>query len=303
MKKKSSKTIGIIDWGTNSIRFDIYQIGSRYRPTLLYRFRRMVHMDSTVFTKHFFSSDICKMILKIFDDITSIIAQWKIEEMYCLGTSSLREAKNTKKLLKEIHKRTGLIFMVISGDKEAKLIADGVLKYHPIRKQTLLLDLGGGSTEFIFCKSKKVLWVKSIPLGSLQLQSLYFKKHPPSLKNVEKARTFIQNLLHIHFSKTAVPVQSIGSAGTLKALLTLLPSQKNILYLHDLQKLFEKMHTQKINALRNILKTEGQRADIILAGLLIIIECLSFFKLTRILVSKRGLRDGILFSILRHGNI
>ena len=95
----------------------------------------------------------------------------------------------------------------------------------------------------------------------------------------------------------------MGSAGTIKALLKVTHGKKKVLRLSTLEQFFEKIKTCPLSDLKKILKTEGKRGDIIVAGTLLLIEILRFFNLSKISVTQRGLRDGILIEQLKYGKI
>lgn len=290
--------IGIIDLGANSLRFDIYEISRSGNISLLYRHRDMIRIGDQVFTRHKFSRAAIQRLLKTLKHVKEIAQKNNVEHMVCYGTSPFREARNTASLIQKIKKEVGLKISILSGRKEAKLISQGILHFHPTTKLTVLIDIGGGSTEITMIQKQKVIFSKSLPLGSMRLQHAYLRRIPPSQKAVHHLRSIIQSTL-----KNYIPHQpisfAIGSGGTLKALLKTSDSKKNVLSRQALENFCQKIGKLKLSQLKTLLKTEGQRGDIILAGTILTLEILSFFHLNSIYVSQRGLRDGILLDILK----
>lgn len=287
---------GIVDLGTNSLRFDIYQVDPYKNKKLLYRSKEMIRLGEDLFVTKKISKAAESRVLKTLSKVVKIAEAHRTVKMCCYGTSPFREAVNAERLLKKIQKKTGLNIEVISGQREANLIAKGILKNVRSLKPTLLIDIGGGSTESTLAKNGLSKFSISIPLGSLKLQDIYLKKHPPSQEAIEKMRQAIRKTLEekLGFYRQEKISTVIGSAGTIKALYKVTRSRHQKIDIKNLENFLKKIKNKKLPELKRLLKTEGRRGDIILAGAILLIECLHFFNLKSISVTKWGLRDGIL---------
>ncbi len=293
--------LGIIDLGSNSLRFDIFSIRLNGKPKLLHREKDMIRVGDQVFTKQRFQKDAIGRLLSTLDRVRTKIKNEKIDHMICYGTSPFREARNAKALIQTIKQKTGLSFSILSGKKEAEMIAKVIMKTHPTQKKTILIDIGGGSTEITICRKNNILRQDSFQLGALRLQHAYLKTNPPTESAIHKLQNHIQIVLKDHYGARHMEIESaIGSAGTVKALLTVILGKKNSLSVPQLEHFSRKIKGLRLAPLKRLLKTEGQRGDIILAGTLLLLEILSFFHLRSIYVSKRSLRDGILIDYLDH---
>lgn len=293
--------LGIIDLGSNSLRFDIYSISHRGYPRLLHREKEMIRIGEKVYTHKRFSPNAKKRLFNTLGRISTKIQKDHIDHMICFGTSPFREAKNAKALIRNIKQKTGLSFVILSGKKEAKLIAKAIMHAHPIQKKNILIDIGGGSTEITICQRNRILRQDSLRLGALRLQHQYLKTIPPSRANIYSLKIATQKMLKKHYGLKNYDIESaIGSAGTVKALLTVIHSQKNTISLAQLEQFTNKIQDLPLSPLKRLLRTEGQRGDIILAGTLLLLEILAFFHLRSIYVTKRSLRDGILIDYLDH---
>ena len=190
---------------------------------------------------------------------------------------------------------------VLSGEKEAKLIAKGVLDLCPAPQKTVLIDIGGGSTEISICEGKKILSSKSLPLGSMRLQHIYLKKIPPTQKAIHELKKAIQKSLDAHIPSSFRKIScAIGSAGTVKALQKVTAPFHNTIDKKNLETFCTKIQKLKLTPLKRLLHTEGRRGDIILVGDILLIEMMSFFNLQSLSVVKRGLRDGLLLEQIEH---
>ena len=293
--------IGIVDLGTNSLRFDIYTISRTGEAELLYHKKDMIRLGEGVFMRKKFSPQAVQRVLKTMSTVCKIAQKHHVQKMVCCATSPFREAKDAADLLKKIKKQTGCTLKVLSGEKEAKLIAKGVLHFCPTPQKTVLIDIGGGSTEISICEGKKILSSKSLPLGSMRLQHLYLKKIPPTGKAIHKLKKAIHTSLQAHippsFKKASC---AIGSAGTVKALQKVTAPFHNTIDKKNLETFCTKIQKLKLTPLKRLLHTEGRRGDIILAGALLLLEMMSFFNLQSLSVVKRGLRDGILLEQIEY---
>jgi len=291
--------IGIVDLGTNSLRFDIYKLYPHQKAVILYHKKDMLRLGEGVFTRQKLSQKAVHRVIKSLMDVKHLAQKYEVKKITCYGTSPFREAKDSNVWLKKIKEKTGFKISAISGKKEATLIAQGILHYHPTSQKTALIDIGGGSTEISICQYNKILFSKSLNLGSMRLQHVYLKKSPPSQKSIEYLRSHIQYVLKKAFKNYTVD-KAIGSAGTIKALLNVASSSHHKIYRKNLESFLESIQPLTLQKLKNILKTEGQRGDIIVAGSILLLEILRHFNLHSISVTKRGLRDGILLENIQH---
>ncbi len=284
-----------MDLGTNSLRFDIYDISRSGHAQLLYHKKDMIRLGEGVFVKQKFAPNAIQRVLKTFTAVCKIAQKHHVQKMVCCATSPFREAKDASHLLKKIKEKTGCTVKVLSGQKEAKLIAKGVLHLCPTPQKTALIDIGGGSTEISICEGKKILFSKSLRLGSMRLQHLYLKKNPPSEKAIQKLKKTIRTSLQTHIPTSFKKVScAIGSAGTVKALQKVTAPFHNTIDRKNLDSFCKKIQKLKLAPLKRLLHTEGRRGDIILAGAILLLEIMHFFNLESLSVVKRGLRDGIL---------
>lgn len=295
--------LGIVDLGTNSLRFDIYEIDPSRNKKLLYRNKEMIRLGENLFITKKISRAAERRVLKTLSKVVKIAEAHRTNKICCYGTSPFREAVNAKGLLKKIQKITGLHIEVISGQREADLIAKGILKDVEPIKPTLLIDIGGGSTEFTLRENGSSKFSISIPFGSLKFQDIYLKDHPPSEEAIEKMRRSIRKMLSVKLGsyRRKKNMNAIGSAGTIKALYKVTHSYHKKIDIKKLEKFFKKIKTKNLAELKWLLKTEGRRGDIILAGTILLIECLHFFNLKSVSVTKQGLRDGILLEQTDYG--
>ncbi len=219
--------IGIIDLGTNSVRFALFEVlpfDQSFHS--LYREKIMLRPGQGVFTSGRLPASSMERMSKAFRHFASVARQHKVWHLEAYATSALREAENSDRLVNRILTETGIQIRVISGQKEAELIALGITHNEPqLRGESLLIDIGGGSTEISFCRGRSILSSLSLDLGAQRLSQLFLTREhlqPGPLRDLalKKMRHFIQQKLRPLKAKGRgkKPQLAIGSSGTLKAL-------------------------------------------------------------------------------------
>ena len=119
--------IGIIDLGTNSVRFDVHQVNKNGEDLLLHREKLMIRLGQGVFLKGRLDPSAIRRAIQAFRSFHQTAKLLQAQKVIAFGTSALREASDAEAFVALIHKRTGIEIRIISGDEEAQLIAAGVL--------------------------------------------------------------------------------------------------------------------------------------------------------------------------------
>ena len=146
------------------------------------------------------------------------------ENVFAFGTSAIRNAKNQSELLERVKKETDINITVIDGDKEAELIYKGVSQAVKVDKNALIVDIGGGSVEFILCNPDKILWKRSFEIGGQRLMERFMKKDKISHTEMSRLDEYLrQELLPltnaVHQYQPEVLIGSSGSFDTLNDML------------------------------------------------------------------------------------
>ncbi|WP_432712476.1 exopolyphosphatase, partial [Pedobacter sp.] len=138
-----------------------------------------------------------------------------VEMLKATATSAVRSAINGADFVKAVKESTGIDIEVISGEQEAAYIFKGVQATGVLKNTSLVMDIGGGSTEFIICKPDEVLWKKSYNVGAARLMQAYFYSDPISKEDQSAINQHLTNLLadlKLAF-KQYQPTVLVGSAG------------------------------------------------------------------------------------------
>jgi len=290
--------IAIIDLGTNSVRFDVHQLGTRKSVHTLHREKIMVRLGQEVFVRGRLNQDAVQRTVQAFLSFKRVAEDLSVSKIIALGTSALREANDGALFAKKIKKKTGIDLKIISGSEEARLIALGILSHERTGPRPVgMIDIGGGSTEINISKKKKIYLSQSFQLGTARLQQLFLKRSPPHKESLEQLRLYIRKILEDKLKETKPPKtrSMLGSSGTIKALMKLVKKKAvRKLSLKDLKELNKRMSKMTVTELLEMPGMESKRVDMILAGSILLEECMMALGAQKIQQTDFSLRDGIL---------
>ena len=301
----SVKRIGIIDLGTNSVRFDVQKIGPGQQIKCLHREKQMIRLGEGVFVKGTLDPKAASRALQALNRFKVIAHDLHVDRIVAFGTSTLSEIRDSIQFLEKVSYQSGIDLRIISGEEEAKLIAAAILQYEPhATGKYALVDIGGGSTEISICDNDKIEHCVSFPLGAARLQQVFLKTIPPTLKkpegisNIDELRTYIHNSL----LSEAIPEdwgrrkKIIGSSGTIKAISKIMKETVGTKVIHrtELAKLIKIISRMSKEELLIFPGMEPKRIDIILSGAILLEECMNVLDAKAVYPTSFSLRDGIL---------
>ncbi len=232
-----------------------------------------------------------------------VIDHYKPENILAMATAAAREAEN-KELLFEVCKKHGIPLEIIPGEKEAQITYEGATSSMASNKKRLVLDIGGGSTEFILGEAQKILFKQSFPIGCVKLTERFISRQPTTNNEIEACQKEIQKTLSTLSINNADEVLAVAGTPTTLAAVEIggnFDPQKIDGYqltLASLQKWIQRLQPLSIEEKQSLGFPPG-RADVILVGVLILIETLKKFQLNTITVSTQGVRYGIALEMAR----
>jgi len=143
----------------------------------------------------------------------------QVDKVRAIATSAIRSASNGKDFIAAATTETGIVIEVITGQQEAEYIYHGVKASGVIKETSLIMDIGGGSTEFIICSPEELLWKYSYDIGAARLMQAYFKSDPLSTADRSLILSKLNDSLEGLKSACMVyqPTSLIGSAGAFES--------------------------------------------------------------------------------------
>ena len=303
-----SKITTIIDIGSNSMRMVVLEKSSRFAFSLINETKSKVKISEGCYENGGNLQEVPMQrayeALKSFLNISNALKSRKI---FCVATSALRDAPNSKIFLNRVKNGLGLNIKIINGEKEAYY--GGVATSNLLPDDNFVtVDIGGGSTEFCFVKDGKITKSISLDVGTVRLKELYFNKN-----NLDGAKKYILDSLKKVFElKEEIPSKVVGIGGSIRFLSKLI-MQKNSYPLDAIhgftysvkseQKLFSDiLKTKTIDDLEKI-GVKRDRIDTIKEGTFIFKTILDELKTKTVVTSGVGVREGVyLTDLLRSSN-
>lgn len=304
-KVKLPYRFGIVDLGSNSVRFDIYEVRGRNKTERIHRERQMIRLGDDIFVTGRFQAAAVDRTLHAFDAIHAVADKFNVKKIVAFGTSALRESKDGPDLVAKISERTEITIQTISGQEEAHLIAKGILANEKTPDGLFgLVDIGGGSTEICICRDKKMLDGYSFNLGANRLNQLFPCREvtgnktpkPEVLSQLKNhIRDIIKGISRVR-DWPQVPT-IIGSSGTIRAFRKIMknngsrvdPFQKKAL-----SKLVSRISEMGPEQILEIPGTDPKRSDLILPGGILLEEIVDLLGADLVYTTNCTLRDGIL---------
>lgn len=248
---------------------------------------------------------------KCLQRFAEIIKNHQPEKVLAMATAAARDAENREELF-QIGRKLSIPIEVIPGEKEAAITyKGGTSGLAPDEKDIMMIDIGGGSTEFIFGRGRKLIQGKSYNIGVVRLTEKFISKQPTPIEEVQAAKSFIDE--HIAQALQIQPSQFqvdeiIAVAGTPTALAAaqigkFIPEKIDGFEITqtDLEKWLEEMIPASVEQKIEMGIPQG-RADVILIGVLILLQTLKQFQKQKLTVSTRGVRYGVALEMDRRYN-
>ena len=191
-----SKRVAILDLGTNTFHLLIAEIETGKKPKEILKESISAKIGEGGITQGFISDQAFIRGVDALKQFKSIIDKTPVDSIRAAGTAALRSAKNGQHFIDRVKRETNITIELIDGEKEAELIYEGVR--HAIElpaSPALIVDIGGGSVEFIICDNDKIHWKKSYPIGAAKLMALFHHTDPISEADINTIIHFLDEQL------------------------------------------------------------------------------------------------------------
>jgi exopolyphosphatase/guanosine-5'-triphosphate,3'-diphosphate pyrophosphatase len=303
--------IAVFDIGTNSIHMMVIEIRTDLSFKVLDREKDLTRLGDGSFESHSLRKPAMKRAWDVIERFHQMAEERGVDKIIGVATSAVRDARNGRAFIREIQRRTDMRIWIISGEEEGRLIELAARSNFSLKgKKALVVDIGGGSMELILGDGKKHFFLKSFPLGVARLTDHFLRKDPPSSKQVKKLEKYIDKVLAPAAKKVSRwKVSSvIGTAGTMINLASMVyqsETSKRLKLKHHyplekrrLEGVHEELMRMPLRKRLNFPGLDSRRADIIIAGSVLVRSLMRIFRINRILVSKRGIREGMVLDFI-----
>ena len=302
--------VAVIDMGTNTFHLIIVEV-VKDDFKIIYREKAAVKIGEKGINQGMITDDAIDRALETLSRFREVIQEEKADEIFATATSAIRNAHNGQELVELIKKETDIETRIISGIQEAEYIYYGVKKAMDIGSEpALIMDIGGGSIEFIIGTSDKIMWRQSFEIGGQRMVEK-FQKHDPIIDEdkvalVEYLETNLQELFEAHAKY--LPKTLIGSSGIFDTLSDIYAIKESVdrptdateypLTLDSFQNIYEELLTKDRDQRLLIPGMIPLRVDMIVVACILVNYLINKLQLTDIRVSGYALKEGVLLNTL-----
>ena len=300
-------TVAAIDCGTNSIRL-LVLAGSRDAPQELAREVRLARLGQGVDATGEFHPDALARTFAVCDEFAQIIRAHGAGKVRFVATSAARDVTNRRLLIDGVRERLGVEVDVIPGQEEARLSSAGALCAVDVTPPTLILDIGGGSTELVLADGAgTIVHSVSLNVGSVRLRERFLHTDPPTPEEQRASREFVGDLLDgsgIDFAAVASAVGVAGTGTSVAARVLGLEAYSRdavhglVLGRDDIRAANSHWLATPVSEIEGEPCMHPLRAGVIGAGTLILDEIAARIPSQKILVSETDILDGIALELL-----
>lgn len=216
----------VIDLGTNTFHLVIAQIlGGQLK--ILYKTNVPVQLGQGRINQSEIIPEAFERGINTLKTFRAIIDEHQVTHIKATATAAVRTAKNGSEFVRSAAEQARIQIEVISGEQEAGYIFQGVAATGLISQKCLIMDIGGGSTEFILCSPEGQYWKKSFPIGAARLLQAYWHSDPINEIDQQQIDELLNQTLQELISQCQIyqPALLIGSAGAFETFATLLYPQ------------------------------------------------------------------------------
>jgi len=302
--------IAAIDIGSNSIRCIIAEASNDGKFKIMDDEKATVRLGERLALTGVISDDASNRAIEAIRRFQKLVAGLNVEAVEAVATSAVRSARNGKELIATLSNELGHEIRIISGEEEAELTAASALaNFDMYGKRYAMVDIGGGSAEIVTAYGNHVEEAYSFELGAVVMTDRFLKNDPITENDVKKLQRHIRESLKRTFTGKRILAESfIGSGGTLTALgsMAMQMRKDNYVSIHG----YEVLRSEVVHLLamlthmdlkgrRTVPGLNQDRADIIVAGLVVVDELMRFFDANRLLINERGIREGLLIRAMK----
>jgi exopolyphosphatase/guanosine-5'-triphosphate,3'-diphosphate pyrophosphatase len=293
-----------IEMGTNSTRLLIAEVSDNEIKSLK-KDLITTRLGEGVDKNKILNESAIKRGLKALQSFQEQIKDYEVKDVRLVGTSALRDVKNGDQFQKLVKDNIGYNLEIISGKKEAELIFKGVTYGYDF-DDYIIIDIGGGSTEFIW-KSSAFEKVKmdSLDLGAVRLTERFIESPEQSISEqiVNEVSEFVKKEIQTAVAKLPTIDNLIGVGGTITTMATILLKAENYsskavhdygLNFKEIDNILKKLSKLPIHERKQVKGLNPDRADIIVAGVIILKEIMKSLNTEQLRVSDNDILEGLL---------
>ncbi len=295
---------GVIDLGTNTFHLLIARAVESGGLETVFRERHFIklaengieHIGAAAFERG----------LQAMQHFKTKLDEYQVADVQAIGTAALRTAGNGQEFIQKVQETTGIEVMLISGDREAELIHRGVMQaIPPVRERTLIMDIGGGSVEFIIADAERVYWASSFSVGVAILWKKFHHSDPITEAEIKATNQFLQRELEpLQAALQQHPVRTlVGASGTFDVLENILVRRKDHpnhshMEAHEFPAFYNQIIRTTLAERLSMAGMPAERADMIVVALILLNYVLVSAGIESVIISAFAMKEGVLAELM-----
>lgn len=296
--------IGVIDLGSNTTRLIVMAFQPHYAFKLIDEIKETVRLIEGAGSSNQLQPAPVERAIRALCMFGALAEATDVPRVIGIATSAVRDAVNQADVLHEITKATGIEFRVVSGEEEAYYGYLGVLNSLPMR-DGLIVDIGGGSAQLSLVRGRGFVRAHSAPIGAVRMTEQFLRGDPPNKNEIRSLEDHLDGTLKsIDWIKLNGSMQLVGIGGTIRNLANIDQKMRNyplpMLHAYELRRdrvelICDELRKRAVKERENLPGLNDERADVILAGALVLRQIMRASKANAIQVSGQGLREGVFY--------
>ena len=301
--------VATVDIGTNSMRLLI----ADYENNKIFNRKKYVEVTRIgrgVDEKGMISGEAINLNSSVLEKFISLAKSKRCEKIRVIGTSALRDSKNSDEFIKKAYEKTGVNIEIISGEMEANLGFLGIKSILDEKKYTLTIDIGGGSTEFILGnRDGELVFSKSENIGVVRLTERFLKLDIPSDIEIIEMDKYIETVIGdtIDVLKRYDIGKFIGIGGTATSISSMIQKMEiycsdkihnSKIYYDELVEIYKNLKKMTLEEKKMIVGLQAKRADVIFTGVCIMKKIMSMLDIEYVTVSEYDNLEGMIYFMM-----
>lgn len=294
-----------VDIGSNSMRLLVADVQPDGKLIRLAEDRQVTRLGESVFSKGILSEEAIRLTEEVLTRFRTTVDSLGASAIRVVATSATRDAGNQEEFLARSHTALGSPIEIISGVEEARLIGLGVNSVWPQTEgPVLIVDVGGGSAEFLLLQDGVMVEGYSRPLGAVRLKEVFLDKDPPRREQLNRLQEFIDEKLELVVRRLAGrPItRAIATSATAAAIVCAvngmarserIEADGRCASIEQVRTLYRELILIPIEKRRRYPGIGPRRAEIIVAGVAVFLRAMERFNLSSLYYSSAGVREGI----------
>jgi exopolyphosphatase/guanosine-5'-triphosphate,3'-diphosphate pyrophosphatase len=285
--------VAAVDLGTNTTRLLVADVDDDGRVEAVVRREAITRLGESVDRRRILLPTAIARVRNVLVDYRREAESLGAERVLAVGTSAVRDADNGEAFLGEVEWSYAFTTRLLSGEEEARLTLDGVASDGPLAPRTLVIDIGGGSTELVVAGDPEDETRLSTEAGSVRLTERFLHSDPPHGEELAACEAHVRSLL----PRLAID-HAIGVAGTVATAAKI--EREGALSVHGdrlsrerVGELLDRLAALPLAERERVHGLVSARAPVIVAGLVVLHEILVYYDIGELTVSERDLLDGV----------